>query len=422
MKQVVKQALYSMVIFLLVIIPAELGGTIPYNLFNPYDVLIKPQRKVDRVFDFLVGYEYAFHARGFLGDDQVDDAALIAPKGNVLQLWQKRQDAIAAFKGLPATTEAGARAQFLNIDDDNRAQGFFVPSAKLTIPANLLFALQWKMPHNITFAAYLPYRVVHLDDVRWYESKNGQLFEPEITPSLITTLETVGGMNLGSWRRHGPGDLLLQAEYYFHAPQNKPVLRNVGIELRGGLMVPTGLPEDPDRLMALSFGHDAGFGIQVAGRLELWFVHHMRFGLDVELFHGFGTAKARRIKSDPAQTDLFLLAKVPTFQQPGFLQHYTFFLDCFDYKGFSGRLAYQHTKNTEEQLYVCVDGFDATVVNDAEKLQEWTTHDLLLQLSYTWHRPQGIFEPSFSLLGKYTFNGKRAIVADSITATVSLAF
>ena len=67
-------------------------------------------------------------------------------------------------------------------------------------------------------------------------------------------------MNLRGWKRHGPGDLMLQAEYYFHRPQAKLYLKNVGIELRLGLLIPTGLKEDVDRLLALPFGYDSGVG------------------------------------------------------------------------------------------------------------------------------------------------------------------
>jgi hypothetical protein len=403
---------------------ASARGIIPFNLFEPYDVLVKGQRPMCSAFQFYVGYEGAFHTRGFMGDDDFGMTSSEHTKGNVLQLWQKKQDAIAAFKGAPVESKIGTQAQFLNIDDDNKSHGIFKPCGKMHVPANILFGAQWRLPRNITLAAYIPYRVVELTDVVWREQEDGKLFEDIMTPNLIKTIERIAHINLHGWKRHGFGDLMVQAEYYFHKPQAKPYLRNVGIELRGGVLFPTGLKEDINKLLALSFGNDGGVGILAAARLELWFIHNIKFGIDVQLLHQFGNTQIRRIKTDPAQTDLLFLNKACVFKEPGFNQHFTLFLDkVYWWRGLSTRLAYQYTKHTEDHYFLCAEGFDIDVVNDAESLQEWTTHNLVLDFKYEWcPEPTAWLKPELSLFLKYGFNGKRAILADTLTAKFSVAF
>lgn len=412
------------VIILASSVVGTLNAVIPFNLFEPYDVLIKPQRPANRVVDMFVAYEGSFKTRAFMGDDDLGMTSSCDTKGNVLQLWQKRQDAIAAFKGAPFESAIGQQAQLLNINDDNTTHGIYTPCGTLKVPANLMFGLQVRLPHQITLAAYVPYRIVELTDVVWRQHNEGLLFENLITPDLIKTIEKVGGMNLRGWKRHGFGDLMLQAEYYFHRPQAKPYLKNVGLELRGGLSLPTGLAQDPDRLLAFSFGNDGGVGILAAARLELWFIHNIRFGIDVQLLNLFGNTQCRRIKSDPAQTDLLLLTKISTFKNPGLMQHFTLYLDkVYFWRGFSMQLAYQYSKRSDDQLFICNELYNINVVNDAEYLQEWTAHNLIFNLKYEWDiMGQQRCKPMLSLFVKYGFNGKRAILADTAGINLSLAF
>lgn len=396
-----------LVALLICFVPASMA-VVPFNLFEPYDVLIKPQRPAWRAFDFLVGYEGAVHTRGFL-DDDCDES--ICSKGNVLQLWQKDQDAIAAFKGFPPESAIGQAAQFLNFDDDNGLFGHYTPCGKMQAH-NLLFGAQFRIPCNITLAAYIPYRVVSLTDVVW---------KPKVAtePDFITSIEQLGGMNLFGWKRHGFGDLMIQAEYYFHRPQPKKYLRNVAIELRGGLLIPTGLKEDINKLLALPFGFDGGAGILAAVRLELWFVYHLRFAIDVQLMHLFGNKHCRRIKTDKAQTDLLLLGVAPVFKEPGFQQHYTLFTDLIGLGGFTARVAYQYLRNNEDKYFICAEGFNPRIVNNAESLQDKTAHQLVFSCGYTWNAKH--VTPSISLFGKYAFNGKRVILADTVGLTFTIA-
>jgi len=399
-----------------------LKAVIPYNIFHPYDVLVMPYRApIDHV-RIMVGYEGAVHVRGFIGDD-TDMLTRTQTSVNVLQIWQREQDAIAAFKGANPETPIGQLAQQLNIDDDNTKHGIFTPCAKLHMPVNAMFGIQWRLPHGIKLAAFIPYLVVQLSDVHWKQKNPLVTYEEIITPDLIAQIEQVSGMNLFGWKRHGFGDMLVQADYTTYFPQNKPWLKNVGIDVRGGILFPTGLKENINCVMGLPFGYDAGVGILAAARLELCYIHQVLFGVDVELLHLFGNTRCRRIKVDPAQTDLLFLTKASAFKDAGFTQHYTLYLEKLAlYKGLSAQLAYQYTKHNDDTLYVCQEGFNNTVINSAESLQEWTTHNLVGKITYEWLDSKGYVNPSFSVFVKAGFNGKRAILADTVGAILTMNF
>jgi hypothetical protein len=91
--------------------------------------------------------------------------------------------------------------------------------------------------------------------------------------------------------------------------------------------------------------------------------------------------------------------------------------------GFAGTLAYQYFKRTDDALFPCVEGFDVGVINDAESLQEVTAHSLIFMLSYDWaYQSSWCVIPSCSAFLKIGCNGKRAVVADTVGFTASVAF
>jgi hypothetical protein len=201
-------------------------------------------------------------------------------------------------------------------------------------------------------------------------------------------------------------------------------LQMVGIALRTGLIFPTALKGDADKLLAQPFGDDSGFGLHGSGMLELNYRHGIVLGIDGEIAYFFGNTGLRRIKTDPAQTDLLLLTKVPAFKKAGFTQRFTLYAEKVQRGGgLAGTLAYQYFKRTDDTLFPCVEGFDVAVINDAESLQEVTAHSIIFMLTYDWaYNASWSVIPSCSAFLKIGCNGKRAVVADTVGFTASVAF
>ncbi len=397
------------------------------NLFDPYDILLLAPKWPETNYQFTITYEGLLKERAFQADD--NELTLSSNEGfrkrrDFLQLWENCQDALAALKGVDFDCPAGEFAQQFNIDDDNGTHGHFIPCGDLRVN-NIMLAGEYHFPHNVSFWGFLPIVSAELKNVTWREKNSGIFFEDTIVTNFISTLEKLGCMNLRGWKRFGIGDMVGLVTWYGYYPQFKPHLRNVRLNIRGGLTVPTGKKADQDKLFAFPFGYDASFGILAAGNIELWLRDYVHVGIDAQFLHLFGTTRNRRIKTDMAQTDFFFLTKVRTFKEFGFTQHYTLYLEFSHFwRGFSLLAAYQHTKHQDDKLFLCSDHFDAELANTAESLQEWSLHNVILQAKYDCftgaNNPR--FKPYLSLLYKHGFNGKRAVLADTLALQLSVSF
>lgn len=404
--------------FILLITGILSAGTPPINLFNPYDTLMLPAHWPNSRFQFLVGYEGSFKAHAFQDDfEETGSTSFCKKRNNILQVYQDKQDALAAFKGFPATSKYGQFAQQFNINDDNGGYGLYIPCGDLHVNANLMFTAAYHFTNQASLYAFLPVYDIALKNVRWKESPNIPFFENFLAGDLITQIEQIACLNLRGWHRTGIGDFTLLGRWFGDFIQARPLLRNVRLEARGGFIFPTGKKPDEDKLFAFPFGNGAGLGILFAAHLELWMGRYCTIGIDTEFMNLFGSTRARRIKIDPAQTDFLLLAKVPAFCAPGFTQHYTLYAEAARvWLGLSARIAYQYTLQNESKLYLCSNLYNPRVANSAEALQDWTNHSLVFQITYDGYHGQkdAKFKPYGSLFAKWGFNGRRAVLCDTI--------
>lgn len=407
------QQLYRTLIFATLVTTIKLSAFPQTNLFNPYDILLNPlinNTKRCSHLDFAIGYEGAFKTKAF--NARAHHAV------NALQLWQNTQDAIAAYKGLPPESTFGTQAQFLNHDDDNFTHGHYTPHGDMHIPLNLMMAAHYYFPHNVTFGLYLPYYYAELTHVHWIEDKNNSYFEAVEDQTPLAPHWTKG------WKRHGFGDLAALGWWHYDFRQSKPWLKNVRLGLRAGLTFPTGHIEYQDVLLGLPFGNDGGMGILFGSTLDLWYKHNVRLLLDVEFLHLFGNEHDRYIKTDDNQTDLFLLTKARTFKDPGFTQHYTLAAEKANLfiTGLKAQIAYQYQKHNDDKYYVSTNAFAPAIINDAESVQEWTTHSLVGLVRYDFCHTSDHLQPSLTAWAKWGFNGKRAILADTAGIQFAIDF
>lgn len=402
----------------------------PINLFRPSDPFLIPERDPCNPFQFTVGYEGALSIRGFQDDheecDQIGTCTVEKDKEvNVLQIYQDKQNALAAFKGFDGSTRQGQLAQLFNIHDENGTQGLFVPKGCFRVPLNLMFAARYHFSHGISFGFFLPVYTMELTDVRWKEKSNSKVFENRLQEDFTQLVSDLAQLKLRSWKRTGIGDFLSQVSWTQNFPQARPLLTNVQVQLRFGVSVPTGEKQDEDKVLALPFGNDGSWGLQFAGGLNLTFCHYLRGGIDAEFLFLFGNTRNRRIRVDCHQTDLLFLTKDQAFREFGFSQQYNIFLEtCNFFRGTRLRLNYQYLKRNEDRLFICNDRIDSFIANDAESLQDWTAHSFIVGVGYDFARdiPQSPFIPSLLGWFKWGFNGKRALLANTLGVTLSVSF
>lgn len=393
--------------------------SIPFtNLFNPYDILLFKPIPCNKCFQFNVASESSFNTKAFQSspEDRIDSVINESTKfsdefrrrSDTLKLWQDFQNYSAAFQNylgnepLPNPLPPINPPELLEVNAD------------FSVPVNLMFSAQFALPRNFSFAIYLPFYVVKLNNIKW--SPND--------PTKLAVLEKIGKFDLhNSWTRTGIGDLTALLWWVQDFPQMKKWLRNVHINIRGGATFPTGKKADLGKLFALPFGFDAGPGVLLGATLELGFIHCVRLGIDAEVFNLFGSKKERRVKTFIDQTDLIFPNIDLVHLFPGFMQHYTLYLKFENFwRSLSATFAYQHTRQHESTISPNSALVINHIANSAESLQEWTYHNLVFLLNYDFYPENSRFAPSVSLFVKYGFNGKRVVSADTVGLRFSLDF
>lgn len=403
------------------------AGTPHFNLFNPYDCLVTPTRVSLDNMQITGAYEYAYHGCGYQAEeDERSNSNCFRKCANILQLYQNEQDVLAALKGDKWATARSRLAQKFNINDDDGSFGLFVPYGSMRVN-NLMFSARYGFRENFSLSAHLPLISMSLHNVSWLKSpqNNAESFESNMAGDLIADLERVGNICLSGWSRTGIGDLatLIWWEHYF--PQARPILAGTMLNTRIGFTFPTGKKSEDNYLFCPPFGNGGGLGLLGGFHLDLYFIHRIRAGLDVELYYPWGHSQLMRIKTDTRQTDLLLLNQACVFKKPGFMQHFTLSLGAQNfYDRLSIDCSYQFTKQQDTELYTTNAEFNHITINTTESLLEWTTHSFIATLALdlrNYEQPHA-WEPYLEIKFKHGFNGQRAVLMNSITGLIAVEF
>lgn len=408
-------------IFCIALAPHCVDAVARLNLFNPYDILLHPRLMPPGTHCLSAAIEGVVNQRGFQ-DDFGLDCRSFRRRCDVLQLWQDEQDGLAAFKGSLFDSELGQAANLFSRDDDDGDHALFIPCGKIAAQ-NLMLTYQYQWSSTTSWAIYVP--IIHLavKDVRFKELKNDNFFEATFVDNFAKFLEQKGHIALRGSSRTGIGEITTLVWWERGFPQLRPLLRNVILRVRGGFTFPVGDRGDCDDIFRLPLSYDASWGILGGATIEFHYSACVGLGIDVEVLNLFGSIRNRRVKTDLAQTDLLFLTKACTFKDPGFVQHYTIWGSAFLTQFLTFRIAYQYFKQQDDQLFVASQSIDAEIANTAESLLEWTTNSAVFQLYY--EVPRGADACVYPRIGawyKIGFNGKRAILADTVGFSLDIAF
>ena len=405
----------------------------PINLFKPSDRPMQPEPLPCWSSQFTIGYEGALKVKGFRDDDNdcqqicIHASNDIKKKTNVLHIYGAEQNGLAALKGFDSVTKPGQLSQLFNINDENGTQGFFRPCGEYKIPMNLMLSQRFYFNHGLHFGLHLPVYSMELKNVSWQKLNGSVTGEQNLEDDLLRSIREVAGLNVCGWKRTGIGDLIAQLVWMRDYPQAKPLLENVRVQARLGAVFPSGKKTAPDDIVAFPFGNDGSWGIQFAGGIDLDFCWALRGGVDVEFIYLFGNERCRRIKTVCNQTDLLFLTKLPVFREFGLNQQYNIYLETCNLfrSGLSLKANYQFLKQNEDRLFAFSDRYDTEIINSSENVQDWTAHSLILMARYdiSHHfEEKRWYEPTLTGWFKWGFNGKRALLANTLGVQLSINF
>lgn len=384
----------------------------PSNLFDASNILFNLKVPSGRFIEWNVIPEIPVKLKPYTACN--DDNKAIAVN-NALHIWQPLQNLQAASSTIASSSEFSS---FLTNNPKAEVKGSF------HIPINLMFSVRFPLGSDFYLGFYLPFMTMKLHHIRW-TLPNSQSAENDATlQNVLDAFDAEGTMKLrSSWNRAGVGDLTSMVGWLHTFIQERPWLREVLVGIRAGAIFPTGKKEDLTKVFALPFGHDGGVGILAGGTLELNLKEILKWGLDVQFTHFFGIQGLWRYKYAAEQTDLLLLNYQCTVHDPGFSQFYTLWMKLTPFYWLDLMVAYQHMHHHDGELLLNQQVVTPTIVESAERLQEWTTHSLLGLITVDFReRYDKWYLPSFTFFAKYGLRGHRSLLFDTVGLQISFSY
>ncbi|MGE0009486.1 MAG: hypothetical protein AB7F19_03005 [Candidatus Babeliales bacterium] len=413
------------------------------NVFRPYDINLRTHRWDCEPIQITGWAEIGTHTKAYNRDGE---------KVNPLQLFQFTHNAVAMLGGItPINQEQKILLQRVGM------LAPYEPTSPITaftepLRGNMRFTgdfdykggfginARYVFPYNISLAVFVPFYSMKLKNVRIVDLTSQENFDPQdvrvrqlITNNFVDVVHLFDpALNLDGWKKTGIGDVAVMVEWWRDFPQGKPWLKNVSLNIRGGVSFPTGIKTDVNDLFSVPFGCDGSTALVFGAGIDLdWFnclpfINQLRGGLDVQFWQIFGNTRERRIKTAPTQTDLFYLVKDRAFIDPGFAQQYNLYLETHHLvRGLSLSATYQFVKQSRSHVTLFNNNNSELIANSSKALKAWKVFQLLFAAEYdTLYdvSPDALIKPQFKLIYKLPVAGKRVIACDTITAVMSFNF
>lgn len=406
---------------ILSMIVAGTSGLYAMNLIRPYQILLRPPKLPDSRMQWYGIGQFGFESKAY---------GINGHEVNPLQIYECYQNALTMLNGFDSCSCIGQLSARIDAESDCR-RGRFLPDGTFYVDAAAQFGFRYFFEHNISFALYVPYYSMGLKDVTWCDQTGCASIQDARTRAYLTNCLAqkvceLGCLDISGWKRNGFGDTTLSLEWIADFPQKREVLRNVTINSRLGMTVPTALKEDEDKVLAFSYGNDGAIGVIFALGIDLTWGCYVQGGLDVQLMHTFGNTRCRRIKTDVLQSDLLLLQKASAFKDYGLDQQFSLYLRFMHFLGGASlKVAYQFYKSGRDELALTSNEFSSLTADSALSLLGYTTHDMFVILSYDFDclmRNSSYMSPYVAAFVDIPFNGKRSVVASTAGFTLGVNF
>jgi hypothetical protein len=397
-------------------------GSVQAHFHHPlYDILLQPESDSNHNIFMMNAF----------GVKKAEGYALHGHRDNVFTLWSATESTLNMLQGFDPTSAIGQLATLVNATDDG-TRGHVLLNGDLKMPFAGLIGGWFRVAEHVRLIAYLPWYHTTLENFTITDltaSNNAQDARTKqyLTNNLAAVVFQLGdGLSLQNWKRTGIGDAVIYTQYERHFPQDKPFLKDVYLNGRLGLSLPTGKRIDEDKLFADSFGNDGSVAIPFAGGIELQLGAYFKTGLDIELTHIFSSNRNRRIKTSKDQTEFLLLEKIAANKDYGMDQQFDLYIESFDLpSGLACTLTYQYFKHGDDQLSLKTNTFSSSVANTAFTLEDYTAHQILINVAYDFAALMPEYSraiPQVALLARIPFNGKNVALTKMVGFTISVDF
>jgi hypothetical protein len=432
--------------FVSVMLPTTLlCGITPTNFFVPYDSNLRPPFAPDTKFRLGAAVEFGNTKTGQNWDSK---------KKNILKLYDEQQDLLYALQSpvtAPVSEIAPEVVDFL-IYAHGGIPGVINPAAPESRLGLVGFEGRfhdidttlygsYKFPFKILsgglkIGAYLPIRYVKIDGVEYTDfsptqhlSDADEYFAERYTKKfdlVKTYAKNFGNLDLGSsWSAIGFGDLIIMLDWIKCFKQDKEFLKKVILWIHGGISVPTGKKKNEDIVLSMPLGNNGAWGLPFGLGLKLGLGSMLRVGVDADFLFLLDDTRLRRLKTNEHQTEMFLFNKGSATLEHGLLWKFNLFIEGFHLlDGLSLKINYQYTKHDEDKLSLRDNNFSYDIVNTANSLKEWNSHNVIFMANYDFLESKDKFPvaPQIGLFYKLPVGGKGVINMHSFGGQVSINF
>lgn len=418
---------------LLLATSAQLTAFAPTNFFKPYDANLDVHSgcKHKRAFKIGANVEYGFdHAsKDWNGNSK-----------NVLKLYEPTQSFISAVRNAPAGSAAANQYNLLvgpplgaALDDGTRGHvdinGRF---EMVDVSLHGRYELPIKaIPGCLGVSVMLPIRDARVND-QSYVSKTANVFPQDAAVRAQVgsralaqeNMLRLGRLDWSDWAKTDVGDLVVMLDWSNRYQQEKEGLEAVEIMAKLGLSCPTAAERDEDKAFAVALGNDGAWALPFGVGLNIDFKYHIRLGADAQFEVIFDHTKNYRMKTDANQTRFMLLNKGAASMDYGFTWKFNLLAEAHRFAyGLSVSAAYEYLKHDDDRLSPQGNAFDASVVNSANWLKEYNTHNFIFKLSWDGRAClKQSFAPQLSVFYKLPIDGKNVLLQDTIGGQLAINF
>ena len=283
------------------------------NFSRPYDINFRMAQWKGKDFRLGVNAEYGTTSSGRDWDEN---------KVGTLRIYNDSESALTMLMGAQRGSDiynlANALLPAFAPATDDGVRGHFKLDGKyeelaLTVHGKYNLPIE-AIPGNFDISFYIPFRSMDVKNVKWNDQTKSVLnadlnVHRLLTDDIDTVVKDLGDLDLKSWSKTGLSDLAFMLGWYMDFKQMKEHLKNVRVNVRLGLTVPSGEKKKEDKVLSMPLGNDGAWGIPVSLGLDLDFVSNIKAGLDLELLFLGDQTRTRRLKTDENQTDFLLLNK-----------------------------------------------------------------------------------------------------------------
>ena len=400
----------------LLVINSFILAVTPTNFYSPYDINWRLTDCKDK--SFLLAFNIE-------AGDSTKSRDMAEHKRDLLKMYNTTESSLAMLMGDQKDSDIYNLANLLipayNPSTDDGVRGHFDLGGRfsqeiINVQARYKLPIE-TIPGNFDFYFHVPFTHMKLSNVSWTDLTKEVLssdldVHKHLTDDIFNNVKNLGdGLDLTGFEYFTLSDVVTQLWWYMDYKQTKEHLKNVRINCRIGLTIPTGHEQSENKILDMPTGNDGSWGIPMAAGIDLTFIRDFRAGLEFEMLFSLDNTKIRRLKTDSNQTDFLLLHKGEATRSPGMVWKFNLYMQKRFAKYFTAKLAYNFFRHDSDDLTAESNNFDYSIINTAERYQEWSYQNVIFQLNCDLFKQESKYKvkPQISLFAKLPIAGKRVI-------------